>query len=128
MADVASEIRICDLKTLIHMIHREDAVGISDIIASSSELFFESGALRYALNANYSIDWNLKPTICVDIEFRNGNVAAFFKLELNEHHPRISLDGAIFGSDNLSDSQKIVSLHRAIRAARRSACMSSQPG
>ena len=118
MTDVASEIRICDLKSIVNMIEMDDVAGISEIVDSSSELFFKAGALKYALSARYALDWNIKPFIEIDIEFRNLNVTSFFKLGLNGRNPRITIDAVIVSAVEFKPEPEIHAFRRAIREAR----------
>ena len=74
MVDVATELRLADPSELILMIRGEQAANIADLVNSSSELFFKSGTLRYALSAGCDVQWDSTPIIRLDMEFRYAAV------------------------------------------------------
>ena len=49
---VATELRLSDPTEFILLVHGQQEANISDLVNSSSELFFKKGALRYALSAD----------------------------------------------------------------------------
>jgi len=63
LVDVASELRLIDAAELILMIRNDHAANIADVVNSSTELFFKSGTLRYALSASYRAPWNATPVV-----------------------------------------------------------------
>ena len=75
LVDVASELRLIDAAELILMIRNDHAANIADVVNSSTELFFKSGTMRYALSANYRAPWDATPVVAIDMEFRHGMVS-----------------------------------------------------
>ena len=57
IVDVATELRLADPTEFVLMIRGEQAANIADLVNSSSELFFKSGSLRYALAAGCDLRW-----------------------------------------------------------------------
>jgi hypothetical protein len=63
LVDVASELRLTDAAELLSMIRNDHAANIADLVNSSTELFFKSGTLRYALSASFKAPWDATPTV-----------------------------------------------------------------
>ncbi len=61
LVDVASELRLTDAAELVALIRNDHAANIADLVNSSSELFFRSGTLRYALSASVAAPWDGTP-------------------------------------------------------------------
>ena len=80
LVDVASELRLTDAAELMLMIRNDHAANIADLVNSSTELFFKSGTLRYALSASFKAPWDATPVVAIDMEFRHAVVCAFFRL------------------------------------------------
>ena len=53
LIDVASELRLTDVAELINLIRNDETANLADLVNSSTELFYKSGALRYALTASF---------------------------------------------------------------------------
>ena len=62
LVDFASELRLTDAAELMSMIRNDHAANIADLVNSSTELFFKSGTLRYALSASFKAPWDATPT------------------------------------------------------------------
>ena len=43
------------------MIRNDQAANIADLVNSSTELFYRSGTLRYALSASFNAPWDATP-------------------------------------------------------------------
>jgi hypothetical protein len=82
MVDVATELRLADPTEFILMIRGDQAANIADLVNSSSELFFKSGALKYALAAGSDLHWETTPAVRLDMEFRYAAVTVFFRLTI----------------------------------------------
>jgi hypothetical protein len=74
LVDFASELRLTDAAELMSMIRNDHAANIADLVNSSTELFFKSGTLRYALSASFKAPWDATPTVGIDMEFRHAAV------------------------------------------------------
>jgi hypothetical protein len=96
MVDVATELRLADLTELFLMIRTEQAANIADLVNSSSELFFESGALKYALSAGCELRWETAPTVRLDMEFRYGTVTVFFQLTIGRERAAVEVFDVLF--------------------------------
>ena len=62
LIDVASELRLTDVVELINLIRNDQEANLADLINSSTELFYRSGTLRYALSATFNAPWNATPS------------------------------------------------------------------
>ncbi len=118
MVGVATELRLADPSELILLIRGEQAANIADLVNSSSELFFKSGTLRYALSAGCDVQWDSTPIIRLDMEFRHDAVCAFFRLMIGRKRAAIDLVEVLFDDDNLDGAAKDQRLSAAIAGAR----------
>ncbi len=118
IVDVATELRLADPSELILMIRGEQAANIADLVNSSSELFFKSGTLRYALSAGCDVQWDSTPIIRLDMEFRYAAVCAFFRLVIGRKRAAVDIVEVLFDDDNLDGDAKDQRLSAAIAGAR----------
>ncbi|MGO4870862.1 MAG: hypothetical protein ACLPGW_09670 [Roseiarcus sp.] len=118
MVDVATELRLADPSELILMIRGEQAANIADLVNSSSELFFKSGTLRYALSAGCDVQWDSTPTIRLDMEFRHAAVCAFFRLMIGRKRAAVDVVEVLFDDQDLDGSAMDQRLSAAIASAR----------
>lgn len=88
---VASELRLSDPTEFIMLVRGEQAANISDLVNSSSELFFKQGALRYGLSADCALGWGSSPSVSLDMEFSHNRVTAFFRLILGAQRAAIEI-------------------------------------
>ena len=100
------------------MIRNEQAANIADLVNSSSELFFRSGTLRYALSAACEVQWDSTPIIRLDMEFCNAAVSAFFSLMIGRNCAAIDVAEILFDDDSLDESERDRHLSSAIASAR----------
>jgi len=99
MVDVATELRLADLTELFLMIRGDQAANIADLVNSSSELFFKSGALRYALSSGCELRWESAPTVQLDLEFRHATVTVFFRLTIGRARAAVEVLDVFFEGD-----------------------------
>jgi hypothetical protein len=99
MVDVATELRLADLPELFLMIRNDQAANIADLINSSSELFFKSGVLKYALSAGCELRWESAPTVQLDLEFRHATVTVFFRLTIGRARAGVEVLDVFFEGD-----------------------------
>ena len=118
LVDVASELRLIDAAELMTMIRNEQAANIADVVNSSTELFFKSGTLRYALSASYNAPWDATPMIALDMEFRHAMVSAFFRLTIGRRRAGVEIIDILFDEHGLDDRAKAERLSAAFESAR----------
>jgi len=118
LVDVASELRLTDAAELVHMIRCDQAANIADLVNSSTELFFKSGTLRYALSASFKAPWDATPAISIDMEFRHAMVSAFFRLTIGWRRAGVEIIDILFDEKGLDDQAKAERLFEALTSAR----------
>ncbi len=118
MVDVASELRLTDAAELILMIRNDHAANIADLVNSSTELFFKSGTLRYALSGSFKAPWDATPVVEIDMEFRHAGVCAFFRLTIGPRRAGVEIIDILFDERGLDDRAKAERISAALRSAR----------
>ena len=118
LVDVASELRLTDAAELVSMIRNDQAANIADLVNSSTELFFKSGTLRYALSASFRAPWDATPTVEIDMEFRHAAVCAFFRLKIGQRRAGVEIIDILFDEQGLGDFAKTDRLSAALKSAR----------
>ena len=114
----ASELRLTDAAELMSMIQNDHAANLADLVNSSTELFFKSGTLRYALSASFKAPWDATPTVEVDMEFRHAAVCAFFRLTIGQRRAGVEIQDILFEEQGLDESAKAERLSCALETAR----------
>jgi hypothetical protein len=118
LVDVASELRLTDPTELILMIRSDHAANIADLVNSSTELFFQSGTLRYALSARFQAPWDATPAVEIDMEFRHAAVCAFVRLKIGQSRAGVEIIDILFDEQGLDDIAKAERLSAALDDAR----------
>jgi len=118
LVDVASELRLTDPAELMSMILNDHAANIADLVNSSTELFFKSGTLRYALSANFTAPWDATPIVEIDMEFRHAAVCAFFRLKIGQRRAGVEITDILFDEHGLDELAKAERLSAALNSAR----------
>ena len=118
LVGVASELRLTDAAELMAMIKTDQAANIADLVNSSTELFFRSGTLRYALSASFRAPWDATPAVEIDMEFRHAGVSAFFRLRIGERRAGVEIVDILFDERGLDDSAQAERLSAALESAR----------
>jgi hypothetical protein len=118
LVDVASELRLTDASELILMIRDDHAANIADLVNSSTELFFKSGTMRYALSARFKAPWDATPIVEIDMEFRHATVCAFFRLRIGERLAGVEIIDVLFDEQGLDEGAKADRLFAAFKSAR----------
>ncbi len=118
LVDVASELRLTDAAELILMIRNDHAANIADLVNSSTELFYKTGTLRYALSASFKAPWDATPVVAIDMEFRHALVSAFFRLTIGQRRAGVEIIDILFDERGLDDRAKAERLLAAFKSAR----------
>jgi hypothetical protein len=118
LVDFASELRLTDAAELMSMIRNDHAANLADLVNSSTELFFKSGTLRYALSASLKASWDATPTVELDLEFRHAAVCAFFRLTIGHRRAGVEILDILFEEQGLDDLAKAERLADAFETAR----------
>ena len=115
---MASELRLTDAAELVAMIRNDHAANIADLVNSSTELFFKSGTLRYALSASVNAPWDGTPVVALDMEFRHAMVSAFFRLTIGQRQAGVEIMDILFDEKGLNERAKVERLATALASAR----------
>jgi hypothetical protein len=118
LADVAGELRLSDAAELIALIRDDQAANIADLVHSSTEIFFKSGTLRYALFARFAAPWDAAPIVEIDMEFRHAAVCAFFRLRIGRRRAGVEIVDILYDEQGLDDLAKVERLAAALNSAR----------
>ena len=118
LVDVASELRLTDAAELILMIQNDHAANIADLVNSSTELFYKSGTLRYALSASFKAPWDATPVVALDMEFRHAMVSAFFRLTIGQRRAGVEIIDILFDEQGLDQTAKAERLLAAFESAK----------
>jgi hypothetical protein len=114
----ASELRLTDAAELMSMIQSDQAANLADLVNSSTELFFKSGTMRYALSASFKAPWDVTPTVEIDMEFRHAAVCAFFRLTIGQRCAGVEIQDILFEEKGLTEFAKAERLSCALESAR----------
>ena len=118
LTDVASELRLTDVAELINLIRNDEAANLADLVNSSTELFFKSGTLRYALTASFKAPWDATPEVALDMEFSHARVSAFFRLTIGRRRAGVEVIDVLFDEQGLDERAKVERLTAAFASAR----------
>lgn len=119
LRDVATDLRLIDAIDLIGFVHRQDHSAIDDLVASSAELFFRPGALRYGMASRVDVGWKRTPSVRLDLEFQHESVTVFLCLTLEGKYPAVHIYHTIFSPPGGSLDEDTHALLQAIASARR---------
>ena len=115
---VAAELRLVDLAILARYVHAEQHGNIDDLVASSAELYFEPGTLRYGLRADVDLRWGGMPAVSLDLEFAHGEVTVFFNLILGSLNAGIDIQAVTFDGPPRAPQENTRRLAEALADAR----------
>ncbi|WP_372425394.1 hypothetical protein [Salinarimonas chemoclinalis] len=115
---VAAELRLVDLAVLARYVHAEQHGNIDDLVASSTELFFKPGTLRYGLRADVDLRWGGMPAVSLDLEFAHQDVTVFFNLVLGSLNAGIDIQAVTFEGPPRSPQENTRRLADALADAR----------
>jgi hypothetical protein len=118
LVGVASELRLTDAAELITMIRDDHAANLTDLVNSSTELFFKPGTLRYALSASFAAPWDATPVVAMDMEFRHAMVSAFFRLTIGWRRAGVEIVDILFDEDGLDERAQADRLSAALESAK----------
>ncbi|KZL24851.1 hypothetical protein PsAD37_02510 [Pseudovibrio sp. Ad37] len=82
MKPIAAELRLCDLSSLARHILSNEAANLTDLLESSSELYFKPDTLTYAGTSSIDLNWNGDVIVCLHMKFVNDGVSVMFHLFL----------------------------------------------
>ena len=133
LRDVASELRLIDAADLIAFIRTEQFANISNLVNSSTELYYKPGTLSFGRSGDIDVKWGATPTISLDMEFHHMQVSVYFRLLLEALQAGIEINYISFEAGSTDPDQNTQRLIAAIANARLSPAShapdpSSRPG
>jgi len=111
-------LRLADASELMALIRGAQEANIADLVNSSTELYFKSGTLKYALAAGCNVRWDSAPTVLLEMEFRHASVCAFFRLMIGRSRAGVEVVHVLFDEQGLNEEAKTQRLIDAIADAR----------
>ncbi len=130
LRDVTADLRTIDLVDMVSYIRFGSYATIEDLVQSSTEMFFQNGALSFAWNAGIDLTWGDPPMITMAMEFRHRAVSVFFDLTLRALDETVKVCAVLFEEPIGETAHKVTRLGEAIaeaRLPRRAAPWSSAP-
>ena len=124
MKDISAELRLVEPSDYVNFINMEQYSNLEDIVNSSSELCFAQGTLTFGWGADVKLAWDRRPEIFLDMEFKSGDVTAFFSLGLRGETESVTIRMITFSepsSDPLINTGRLISALNAARSIRQKA-------
>jgi len=116
--EVASELRLIDAVDFVAYIRTEQFANISNLVSSSTELYFKPDTIRFGLSGDVDLQWGGTPTVSLDMEFHHMKVNVYFRLMLEALHAVIEIDYITFDDGSSDPDVNTQRLRDAIAAAR----------
>ena len=96
MRSFASELRLVEEVDLVCFARSEHYAALDELVASSAEVTFKPGVLRYAWGADVEMGWGAPPSVRLDMEFCHAGVTASFGLVLSDKSAGLDVYGLMF--------------------------------
>lgn len=116
--EVASELRLIDAVDFVAYIRTEQFGNISNLVSSSTELYFKPDTLKFGLSGDVNLQWGGSPSVTLDMEFHHMRVNVYFRLLLEALHAAIEIDYITFDDGSSDPDRNTQRLIEAIAAAR----------
>jgi hypothetical protein len=116
--EVASELRLIDAVDFVAFIRTEQFANISNLVSSSTELYFKPDTLKFGLSGDVNLQWGGTPSISLDMEFHYMRVNVYFRLMLEALQAGIEIDYITFDDGSSDPDQNTQRLIDAIASAR----------
>jgi hypothetical protein len=116
--DVVAEICLVDASIIISYIFNDHHGNISDLVESSTELFFSEGTLTYGHAADVNFEWGKAPAVILDMEFIHPSATVFFKLVLHGLYVGVSIQRILLSVKSGNPDQDLRSFEDALASAR----------
>ena len=118
LRDVASELRLIDAADLIAFIRTEQFANISNLVNSSTELYYKPGTLSFGRSGDIDVKWGATPTVSLDMEFHHMQVSVYFRLLLEALQAGVEINYISFEAGSTDPDQNTQRLIAAIANAR----------
>ena len=118
LRDVAAELRLIDATDLIAFLRTEQFGNISNLVNSSTELYFKPGTLAFGKSGVVHLKWGEAPAVALDMEFAHRGVTVYFRLLLKALQAGVDITYIAFGSSSARPEDNTRRLVEAISDAR----------
>lgn len=118
LRDVASELRLIDAADLIAFIRTERFANISNLVSSSTELYFKPGTIHFGQSGDVDATWSGTPSISLDMEFHHMRIDVYFRLLLQTVQAGVEIDYISFEGGDADAGENTRRLIEAISSAR----------
>ncbi|WP_019996963.1 hypothetical protein [Aureimonas ureilytica] len=116
--EVVAELRLVEAIDYVAFLRMEAYGNIADIVDSSTQLFLQPGALRFADGGEIHLTWGTPPAIDLDMELRLPEVSVHFRLSLSATRSNVHINYIAFAEPDLEPGINTQRLAKAIEAAR----------
>ncbi len=116
--EVVAELRLVEALDYAAFLRLDRIGNVSDIVASSSQLYMKPGTLRFSGEGEAHVSWNAPPTIELGMEFRHHGATAHFRLTLAAASAAVALTYLVFDEPERSPGESTERLAKAVEAAR----------
>jgi hypothetical protein len=115
---VATELRLIDAADLVSLLRYERWGNLSDLVSSAAELYFLPGTVRFGVGGDYSLDWDRRPEVLLDLEIKPDGVSIYAKLSLTDELAGIEISHIAFQKPSQDDDENTAFLARSLTSAR----------
>ncbi|WP_208982429.1 MULTISPECIES: hypothetical protein [unclassified Pseudovibrio] len=118
MKPIAAELRLCDLSSLARHILSNESANLTDLLESSTELYFKPETLMYAGTSSIDLNWNGDVTVCLHMKFTNEGVSVMFHLFLLALNSAVDVKFIAFDQPSDDPQENTKRLETALSDAR----------
>jgi hypothetical protein len=115
---VATELRLVDAADYIALLRFESHGSLADLVSSAAELYFLPGTVNFGIGGNYSLDWDTKPEISLDLELKPDGVTVYARLALGKDTAGLEINHIAFKSPSSDPDVNTAFLANSLDAAK----------
>lgn len=115
---VATELRLVDAADYIALLRFESHGSLADLVSSAAELYFLPGTVNFGIGGNYSLDWDTKPEISLDLELKPDGVTVYARLALGKDTAGLEINHIAFKSPSSDPDENTAFLANSLNAAK----------
>jgi hypothetical protein len=119
LMEVARDLRQVDAADLVAWLRGHRFGNVAALIASSAELVFKEGTLRFALSGTADLAWSGTLSIELDMEFHDAAIDCYFRLYLFDASIAVGITYLAVNGAPCTSRHGAICFARAIRTARR---------
>lgn len=114
---VAAELRLLDAADLISMLRLEYHGNLTDLVSSAAELYFHPGTVNFGTGGDYDLDWDMYPTVTLDLEIKPRGVTVYARLVLSADQAGIEINHINFQNPSADPDADTAFLAESLRDA-----------